>query len=52
MDYRDHLNDGKTTKDARRRAVEETVEHLGHSRNRRDQAAAYLRRGLTASAAS
>jgi len=45
--YWKHLKDGKKTKDARRLAVEETVEHLGHSRNRKDQAAAYLRRGLT-----
>ena len=45
--YRDNLADGMTTKDARRDAVEETVEQLGHSRNRRDQAAAYLRRGYT-----
>jgi hypothetical protein len=41
--YRDLLKDGKTTEEARRQAVEDTVEHLGHSRNRRDQAAAYLR---------
>jgi len=46
--YWKHLKDGKKTKDARRLAAEDTVEHLGHSRNRRDQAAAYLRRGLTA----
>src|SRR6185503_9551339 len=46
--YWKHLKDGKKTRDARRLAVEETVEHLGHSRNRRDQAAAYLRRGLRA----
>jgi hypothetical protein len=42
--YRDHRKDGKTTKDARELAVEETVEHLGHSRNRTDVAAAYLGR--------
>ena len=47
--YRNHLKDGKNTKDARRLAVEETVEHLGHSRNRKDQAAAYLRRGVSVS---
>ena len=40
--YQDHLKKGKTTKKARQLAVEETVEHLGHSRNRRDLAAAYL----------
>ena len=40
--YLDYLKDGKTTRDARRLAVEETVEHLGHSRNRKDQARAYL----------
>ena len=44
--YRDHLKKGNTTKKARQLAVEETVEHLGHSRNRRDLAAAYLGRGL------
>jgi hypothetical protein len=43
--YQDHLKKGKTTKKARRLAVEETVEHLGHSRNRRDLAAAYLGKG-------
>lgn len=50
--YKDHLKDGETTKEARRKAVEETVEHLGHSRNRKDLAAAYLRRGLTVSLAN
>ena len=40
--YNDHLKDGKTTKKARQLAVQDTVEHLGHSRNRRDLAAAYL----------
>jgi len=44
--YRDHVKHGKNRKNARRLAVEETVEHLGHSRHRKDQAAAYLRRGL------
>ena len=42
--YKDHLKDGKTTKDARKLAVEDTVEQLGHSRNRRDLAEAYLSR--------
>jgi hypothetical protein len=40
--YKDHLNDGKTTQKARQLAVQDTVEHLGHSRNRKDLAAAYL----------
>jgi hypothetical protein len=40
--YQDHLKTGKTTKKARQLAIEETVEHLGHSRHRRDLAAAYL----------
>ena len=40
--YKDHLKDGKTTKKAHQLAVEETVEHLGHSRNRKDLARAYL----------
>ena len=44
--YQDQLKKGNTTKKARQLAVEETVEHLGHSRNRRDLAAAYLGRGL------
>jgi len=47
--YQDYLKKGKTKVEARRKAVEETVEHLGHSQNRRDQAAAYLRRGFTVS---
>ncbi len=41
--YMDHVRDGKTTKRARQLAVQDTVEHLGHSRNRKDLAAAYLR---------
>lgn len=40
--YKDHLKDGKTTKKARQLAVQDTVEHLGHSRNRKDLALAYL----------
>jgi len=28
--YKDHLKDGKTTKEARQLAVQATVEHLGH----------------------
>ena len=49
--YKDHLRDGKTTKEARQLAVQDTVEHLGHSRHRKDLADAYLRRGLIASGA-
>jgi hypothetical protein len=41
--YRDHLKDGKTTKQASQLAVQDTVELLGHSRHRRDLALAYLR---------
>jgi site-specific recombinase XerC len=40
--YKDHLKDGKTTKKASEMAVGDAVEHLGHSRNRKDLAAAYL----------
>ena len=40
--YKDHLKDGKTTKRASEMAVEDAVEHLGHSRNRKDLAQAYL----------
>jgi hypothetical protein len=40
--YQDHLKGGKSTKKARQLAIEETVEHLGHSRHRIDLAAAYL----------
>jgi hypothetical protein len=40
--YQDHLKDGKTTKKASELAVQDAVEHLGHSRNRRDLALAYL----------
>jgi hypothetical protein len=42
--YRDHRKDGKTPKKARQLAVQDTVEHLGHSRNRKDLALAYLGR--------
>jgi len=42
--YQEHLQDGKTTKDARKLAIQDTVEHLGHSRNRNDLAVAYLSR--------
>jgi hypothetical protein len=42
--YKDHLREGKTTKKAGQLAVQDTVEHLGHSRNRRDLGMAYLRR--------
>ena len=37
-----HLAAGHTTRDARRKAVEDTVEHPGHSRAREDPASAYL----------
>jgi hypothetical protein len=40
--YKDHLKDGKTTRKARNLAVQDTIEHLGHSRNRKDLARAYL----------
>ncbi len=40
--YKDHLKDGNTTKKASEMAVKDAVEHLGHSRNRRDLALAYL----------
>ena len=42
--YHDYRAQGLTPEEARRRAVEDTVERLGHSRNRRDVAAAYLSR--------
>ncbi len=42
--YHDYRAQGLTPKEARRRAVEDTVERLGHSRKRRDVAAAYLSR--------
>ncbi len=42
LKYREHLQAGQTTRNARKRAVEDTVEHLGHSRTRKDLAAAYL----------
>ncbi len=41
--YREHLKKGQTTKKARRLAVQDTVEHLGHGRTRKDLALAYLR---------
>jgi hypothetical protein len=40
--YTDHLKKGKTTKIASELATQDAVEHLGHSRNRRDLALAYL----------
>jgi hypothetical protein len=40
--YKKHLKDGKTTKKASEMATQDAVEHLGHSRNRRDLALAYL----------
>jgi hypothetical protein len=40
--YNAHLKDGRTTKEARQLAIKDTVEHLGHSRNRKDLAKAYL----------
>ncbi len=40
--YKDHLKDGKTTRKASEMAVQDAVEHLGHSRNRKDLAKAYL----------
>ena len=42
LKYREHLAAGATTRDARKLAVEDTVEHLGHSRTRKDLAGAYL----------
>jgi hypothetical protein len=39
--YRDHLKKGETTQNARKLAAEEIVEHLGHSRNRKDLARPY-----------
>jgi site-specific recombinase XerD len=42
--YHDYRREGLTPEEARRRAVEDTVERLGHSRNRRDVALAYLAR--------
>ena len=40
--YRDHLKDGRTTRKASQLAVQDAVDHLGHSRSRRDLALAYL----------
>jgi hypothetical protein len=42
--YKDHVKAGKSTRKARQLAVQDTVEHLGHSRNRKDLALAYLGR--------
>jgi site-specific recombinase XerD len=42
--YHHYRAQGFTPEDARRRAVEDTVERLGHSRNRKDVALAYLSR--------
>jgi hypothetical protein len=42
MKYKEHLKDGKTTRKASEMAVQDAVEHLGHSRNRKDLAKAYL----------
>jgi hypothetical protein len=44
--YKFHLQDGKTTEQARKLAVEDTVQHLGHSRHRKDLAVAYLRQRI------
>lgn len=40
--YHDYRAQGLMPEEAKRRAVEDTVEQLGHSRNRKDVAAAYL----------
>ncbi len=40
--YGELLKEGRTTKEARQLAVQDTVEHLGHSRCRKDLARAYL----------
>jgi hypothetical protein len=40
--YREHCASGLSPQEARERAVADTVEHLGHSRTRRDLASAYL----------
>jgi hypothetical protein len=42
--YHDYRAQGLTPEEARRRSVEDTVERLGHSRNRKDVALAYLSR--------
>lgn len=42
--YHHYRAQGLTPADARRRAVEDAVDRLGHSRNRKDVAAAYLSR--------
>jgi len=42
--YHDYRAEGMTPEEARQRAVEDTVERLGHSRNRKDVALAYLGR--------
>ena len=40
--YLENLKKGMTPEQASLRAIQDTVEHLGHSRNRRDLAKAYL----------
>jgi hypothetical protein len=40
--YKKHLKEGATTKNASELAIQDAVEHLGHSRTRKDLAAAYL----------
>ncbi len=40
--YRGYVDRGLAPHDARENAVQDTVEHLGHSRYRRDSASAYL----------
>jgi len=42
--YEEYLKKGHTPQKARELAVQDTIEHLGHSRNRKDLAAAYLSR--------
>jgi hypothetical protein len=42
LKYREHLAAGATTRNARKFALQDAVEHLGHSRTRKDLAAAYL----------
>ncbi|HVR83171.1 MAG TPA: hypothetical protein VMU54_02595, partial [Planctomycetota bacterium] len=40
--YKDYAKAGHSPKEARELAVQDTVEHLGHSRTRKDLATAYL----------
>jgi hypothetical protein len=40
--YKDYAKSGHSPKEARKLAVEDTIEHLGHSRTRKDLASAYL----------